>query len=58
MNQTDRHGTLPYGVTLLRICLGVIWSAPVFLTVGSIALWLLGDGAMAARRSDRFVPAL
>lgn len=34
------------------------WEYPVFLTVASIALWLLGDGAMAARRSDRFVPAL
>lgn len=34
------------------------WEYPVFLTVVSIALWLLGDGAMAARRSDRFVPAL
>ncbi len=34
------------------------WEYPVFLAVASIALWLLGDGAMAARRSDRFVPAL
>ena len=34
------------------------WKYPVFLTVASIALWLLGDGAMAARRSGRFVPAL
>ncbi|MEO8309732.1 MAG: DoxX family protein [Caldimonas sp.] len=34
------------------------WEYPVFLTIASIALWLLGDGAMAARRSDRFVPAL
>ncbi|MEO6566913.1 MAG: DoxX family protein [Casimicrobiaceae bacterium] len=34
------------------------WEYPVFLTAASIALWLLGDGAMAARRSDRFVPAL
>ncbi len=33
------------------------WEYPVFLTIASIALWLLGDGAMAARRSDRFVPA-
>ncbi len=53
MNQTNSHGTLPYGVAMLRISLGVI-----FLTVASIALWLLGDGAMAARRSDRFVPAI
>ncbi len=34
------------------------WEYPVFLTVASIALWLLGDGALAARRSNRFVPAL
>jgi putative oxidoreductase len=34
------------------------WEYPVFLTVASIALWLLGDGAMAARRSERFVPSL
>jgi putative oxidoreductase len=140
MNPTDTHGTVPYGVALLRVSLGVMWIAhallklfvftlpgtaqffasvgfpgflaypvfaaellgglalvfgvyarqvslalvpvmaaaawvhlpngwvhtspnggweyPVFLTVASIALWLLGDGAMAARRSDRFVPAL
>jgi putative oxidoreductase len=139
MNQPETHGTLPYGVTLLRISLGVMWIAhallkllvftlpgtaqffasvgfpgflaypvfaaemlgglalvfgvyarqvslalapvmaaaatvhlsngwvftnpkggweyPVFLTVASIALWLLGDGAMAARSSRRFVPS-
>ncbi len=34
------------------------WEYPVFLTVASIALWLLGDGAMAARRSSLLVPAL
>jgi putative oxidoreductase len=34
------------------------WEYPVFLTVASTALWLLGDGAFAARRSDRFVPVL
>lgn len=34
------------------------WEYPVFLTVASIALWLLGDGAMAARYSNRFVPEL
>ncbi len=33
------------------------WEYPVFLALASIALWLLGDGALAARRSDRFVPA-
>jgi len=138
MNPTDTHGTVPYGVALLRISLGVMWIAhallklfvftlpgtaqffasvgfpgflaypvfaaellgglallvgvyarqvslalvpimaawvhlpngwvhtspnggweyPVFLIVASIVLWLIGDGAMAARRSDRFVPAL
>jgi putative oxidoreductase len=139
MKQTETHGTLPYGVTLLRVSLGVMWIAhallkllvftlpgtaqffasvgfpgflaypvfaaemlgglalvfgvyarqvslalapvmatattvhlangwvftnpkggweyPVFLTVASIALWLLGDGAMAARSSNRFVPS-
>ena len=34
------------------------WEYPVFLTIASIALWLLGDGAMAVRRSNRFVPSL
>lgn len=34
------------------------WEYLVFLTVASVALWLLGDGAYAARRSDRFVPVL
>ena len=34
------------------------WEYPVFLTVASVALWLLGDGAFAARRSDKFVPVL
>lgn len=34
------------------------WEYPVFLTIASLALWLLGDGAAALRRSDRFVPAL
>lgn len=140
MNPTDNPGTLPYGVALLRISLGVMWIAhallklfvftlpgtvqfftsvgfpgflaypvvaakllgglalvigiyarqvslalvpvmaaaawvhlpngwlhtspnggweyPVFLTLASIALWLLGDGAMAARRNNRFVPTL
>ena len=33
------------------------WEYPVFLTVASFALWLMGDGALAARRSDLFVPA-
>lgn len=34
------------------------WEYPVFLTIASIALWLLGDGAMAVRRSNRFIPSL
>lgn len=34
------------------------WEYPVFLIVASVALWLLGDGAMAFRRSKRFIPAL
>ncbi|QDL54971.1 DoxX family protein [Rhodoferax aquaticus] len=34
------------------------WEYPVFLTIASLALWLLGDGAAALRRSDRFAPAL
>ncbi|MEO8059940.1 MAG: DoxX family protein [Burkholderiales bacterium] len=34
------------------------WEYPLFLAVASVALWLLGDGAMALRRSARFVPAL
>ena len=33
------------------------WEYPVFLIVASIASWLIGDGALALRRSDRFVPA-
>lgn len=31
------------------------WEYPVFLIAASIALWLLGDGAGALRRSPRFV---
>ena len=34
------------------------WEYPVFLAVASVALWLAGDGALALRRSQRFVPAL
>jgi putative oxidoreductase len=30
------------------------WEYPVFLMVASIALWLLGDGALSVRRSARF----
>ncbi len=33
------------------------WEYPVFLSVASIALWLIGDGALAAVRSKRFTLA-
>ena len=33
------------------------WEYPVFLTVASVALWLMGDGGFAIRRSNRFIPA-
>lgn len=32
------------------------WEYPVFLIVASIVLWLLGDGAVALKRSSRFTP--
>lgn len=32
------------------------WEYPVFLTVASVALWLLGDGAFALRRGRWLVP--
>lgn len=32
------------------------WEYPVFLIAALLALWLLGDGQHALRRSDRFVP--
>jgi putative oxidoreductase len=32
------------------------WEYPVFLTLASVALWLLGDGAMALSRSERWAP--
>lgn len=28
MNPTDTRGTVPYGVALLRVSLGVMWIAP------------------------------
>lgn len=31
------------------------WEYPIFLSVASIALWLVGDGALALRRSHRWV---
>jgi putative oxidoreductase len=33
------------------------WEYPVFLAIASLALWLLGDGAFALRRSPRFTLA-
>lgn len=30
------------------------WEYPLFLVAASVALWLAGDGALAARRSARF----
>lgn len=32
------------------------WEYPFFLALSSIVLWLSGDGALALRRSRRFVP--
>jgi len=33
------------------------WEYPLFLALASLALWLLGDGAFALRRSPRFTLA-
>jgi putative oxidoreductase len=33
------------------------WEYPVFLVAASVAVWLLGDGALAMRRSQRLAPA-
>ncbi|WP_373974038.1 DoxX family protein [Chitinibacter sp. SCUT-21] len=32
------------------------WEYPVFLTIASLVLWLLGDGAFSLRRSQRLCP--
>ncbi|WP_157266034.1 DoxX family protein [Azohydromonas aeria] len=32
------------------------WEYPAFLCVASVVQWLLGDGAWALRRSEKFVP--
>lgn len=32
------------------------WEYPAFLTLASVALWLLGDGALAIRHSQRLLP--
>jgi putative oxidoreductase len=34
------------------------WEYPVFLIAASVALWLLGDGAAALKRSTRLAPRL
>jgi len=34
------------------------WEYPAFLVASSIALWLLGDGAVAMKRSPRLAPRL
>jgi putative oxidoreductase len=34
------------------------WEYPVFLIVASIAVWLMGDGALALRRSGVLTPRL
>lgn len=34
------------------------WEYPVFLIVASIAMSLLGDGALTVRRTARFIPGL
>jgi putative oxidoreductase len=32
------------------------WEYPLFLSIASVALWLLGDGAFSLRRSSSLVP--
>ena len=32
------------------------WEYPAFLVIASIALWLIGDGALAVYRSNRLAP--
>jgi putative oxidoreductase len=34
------------------------WEYPVFLTVASVALWLMGDGALAIRRAKGLLPGI
>lgn len=41
----------------VHVAKGGGWEYPLFLLVSSLALWLAGDGALALRRSARFVPA-
>jgi len=40
----------------VHVAKGGGWEYPVFLLVSSLVLWLAGDGAVALRRSARFVP--
>jgi putative oxidoreductase len=41
----------------VHVAKGGGWEYPVFLLVSSVVLWLAGDGALALRRSARWVPA-
>jgi putative oxidoreductase len=41
----------------VHVAKGGGWEYPAFLLISSIALWLAGDGALALRRSARWVPA-
>ncbi|MCW5656080.1 MAG: DoxX family protein [Burkholderiaceae bacterium] len=40
----------------VHVAQGGGWEYPAFLCISSIVLWLAGDGALALRRSARFVP--
>lgn len=42
----------------VHTCAGGGWEYPVFLIAASIALWLLGDGVAAFKRSALLVPGL
>ncbi len=48
--------TVHFGNGWLHTSPGGGWEYPIFLTIASLALWLIGDGALAWRRSDRLVP--
>lgn len=51
MPTPDPSSVSPAGPLLLRLSL-----EPVFLLVASVAHWLVGDGAYAARSSSAWVP--
>jgi putative oxidoreductase len=40
----------------VHVAKGGGWEYPVFLLVSSLVLWLAGDGALALRRSARWLP--